>query len=206
MEIRIVIDAPRGWKRRALLLCGALLGVVTVPAVIAHAYDTSWISSGAPVSASALAADLNEAQTRIAALEAFRAQATADGGYSLGGTYCGFTASTGAVFSGPGTQTGYASARAQCQALTGCSATVAHMCTPDELVRTKQLGRAITYSGGSGYGWIASGVGSGTNATDCTGWTVGTTTAQGGAWYESPPTSEPALSGCQVSNPILCCN
>jgi hypothetical protein len=68
MEIRLVIDAPRGW--RVLLLVAMPMALVVGSAALAHAYDTSWIAPQRPVSAAKLKADLDEAQARIAALEA----------------------------------------------------------------------------------------------------------------------------------------
>jgi hypothetical protein len=51
--------------RWGVLPLAVLLGAMAV----AHAYDTSWIASSQPVSAAKLKADLDEAQTRLAALE-----------------------------------------------------------------------------------------------------------------------------------------
>jgi formylglycine-generating enzyme required for sulfatase activity len=49
---------------------GVLAGVaLMLGSLIARAYDTSWIGAGQPVSAASLKADLDEAQSRIAALE-----------------------------------------------------------------------------------------------------------------------------------------
>jgi hypothetical protein len=70
MEIKIVIDAPKGWERRILLYVMTPIALVAAAAVGAHAYDTSWIQANAPVSAASLKADLDEAQTRLTNIEA----------------------------------------------------------------------------------------------------------------------------------------
>jgi hypothetical protein len=205
MEIRIVIDAPKGWRRRVLLLGGALVGLIGVPAVIAHAYDTSWIVSGGPVSASSLAANLNEAQSRIAALESFRATVTADGGYPVGATYCGVTAS---VVTGGGIG-GYAAARSLCQTASGCNST-AHMCTGDELARSVALGHSPTVVG-SGGGWYASGSyspgGANPATDDCNGWLEGASNFWGACWVYNPGNNQngPSACSCASSVPVICC-
>jgi hypothetical protein len=85
MQIKLVtvdfrLSENAKWAIRwALLPLGVLVGSMAV----ARAYDTAWIASGTTVSATKLKADLDEAQTRITALEgqvhpssAFRAEVT----------------------------------------------------------------------------------------------------------------------------------
>ena len=210
MEIKIVIDAPKGWKRRVLLYVVTPVALVAATALIARAtvqnVDASWIQSGSQVSASDLSNDFGTVNAnftsldqRITALEAFRTQATADGGYSLGATYCGLTTGTTGAFTS-GALVGYAAARPLCQ--TACGATTAHMCVGDEIVRTYQLGKSIPVTG-----WYSGGV-SGysptTGAEDCTGWTEA---AQlGAAWSANGTVGNPSLGNCSTSQPILCCN
>jgi hypothetical protein len=58
---------------------GFLAGIpLMIGSVIARAYDTSWIATNQPVSAMQLKAALDEAQTRIAALEAAVGQVSSD--------------------------------------------------------------------------------------------------------------------------------
>ena len=75
MKITIEIDAALSERskkgiRWILLPLAVFAGTVTV----AHAYDTSWIRSGQPVSSSQLASNLNEIQARLVALESNRTE------------------------------------------------------------------------------------------------------------------------------------
>lgn len=58
---------PHTKRYRFLLHIGLPVVVVAATAMTAHAYDTSWISSGQAVSAGQLKADLDEVQTRLPA-------------------------------------------------------------------------------------------------------------------------------------------
>jgi hypothetical protein len=196
MEIKIVVDGPKGWKRRVLMLCGALVGVIALPVVIARAYSTAWIQSGQPVSAAALSADLDEVQTRLAALEAFKTRATQDGGFSLGATFCGATGSTNGQITN-----GYAGAKGLCTALSACGmSSTAHMCTTEDLSRSMQLGITLAT------GWYSAFVEivdhNGLGYSDCGAWTNSTPTAGGSYWGGSYAT----LDLCNNSHPVLCCN
>jgi hypothetical protein len=143
-------------------------------------------------------------QSGVTALQAFQTQATSNGAYSLGATYCGATAPTQGAFSGPGQWTGYASARVQCEAVSGCSATASHMCTTEELIRTKQLGGAITTGG-----WYSSALIGDYSTTasvdDCVQWTSVTAANLGSTW---DPALGPSWDFCSRSggHTILCCN
>jgi hypothetical protein len=123
----------------------------------------------------------------------------------VGGTFCGATAATEGAFSGPGALTGYASARAQCQGVATCSKTTAHMCTSEEIARTRQLGGAITTT--TTYGWYSSGLyiyWATDTAFDCEGWTSNAATYVGPVWY--PASNYPTGLVCSTSEQILCCN
>ena len=54
---------------RSFLYIGLPIAVVAASAMIAGAYDTSWIASGQTLSATKLKGDLDEAQSRIVTLE-----------------------------------------------------------------------------------------------------------------------------------------
>jgi hypothetical protein len=207
MKIKVYVldlEIPRRTKRIALVVgvpAALLLGVVA----IAYASGLTTFSAGQELSSSSMNANFNYLQSEIASLQAFQTAATADGGYSVGGTFCGATAATEGSFSGPGTLTGYASARAQCQGVAACSATTGHMCTAEEIVRTRQLGGAITTT--STYGWYAGGLyiyWSTDQAFDCQGWTSNVATNVGPVWY--PASNYPTGLGCSNSEQILCCN
>lgn len=54
---------------RISIYIGLPMAVVMASAMIAHAFDTSWIAPGQPLSSSQLKADLDETQSRLAALQ-----------------------------------------------------------------------------------------------------------------------------------------
>ena len=59
------------------MLVSLPLSIVMAAGISARAYDTSWIAAGQPVSSSKLRADLDEIQTRLAALESLQVIPTA---------------------------------------------------------------------------------------------------------------------------------
>jgi len=207
MKLKVYVidfETPR-WVRRLVAYVAPVVLVLGVAAIALAGNLVTW-TDGQPLKAADLNSNFASLQSQINALQAFQVQATADGGYSLGATFCGVTAATAGSFSGPGTLTGYASAKAQCQAVSTCSPTAAHMCTSDEVVRTRQRGEAITYSP-AGYAWYASGVYAtyaGDGQYDCGGWSEIGSTSFGSAW--STVTVSPNNDVCSNSHPILCCN
>jgi hypothetical protein len=66
MTVDLRLSTNAKWAIRWVLLP---LGMLTGSMAVARAYDTTWIASGLPLSATKLKADLDEAQARIAALE-----------------------------------------------------------------------------------------------------------------------------------------
>jgi hypothetical protein len=70
INIRLSLDAPRGWNRRVFFYVATPLALVAAASALAYAYDTTWIKDGQPVSASALQGDLDEIQARLVTLEA----------------------------------------------------------------------------------------------------------------------------------------
>jgi hypothetical protein len=72
MEIKISVDAPKGWTRRVLLYVATPLALVGVTAAIASAgpmnpIDTSWIAAPHQISAALLKANLDDLQTQCTA-------------------------------------------------------------------------------------------------------------------------------------------
>lgn len=203
MEIRIVIDAPTGWKRRVLLYVVIPVALVASTAIIARAtvqnVDASWVASGAPVSAANFNSDLNTINANFASLDQrltiLEARTTSDGGYSVNATYCGTTESMTGQIAG-----GYAGAKAFCVA--ACNgANTAHMCTTEELLRSLSLG-----TGQPGPSWISTGtlgvVWSPSSAADCNRWASAESSDYGGAWDGNGA----VLSSCDTVSPIACCN
>jgi hypothetical protein len=175
-----------------------LAGVaILLGALVARAYDTSWVTAGQTVSAAKLKADLDEAQARIAALESFQQRATGNGTYSLGAVYCGSTAPvTGSIG-------GYAGGKALCAAAAVCNSATAHMCSGEEVIRSLATGIALPVPP-QGFSWYASGVwaqaANGHPVDDCLAFTA-TDNHVGQAW-----TGTTNNGGCTASYPILCCD
>jgi len=219
MKLKLVIvdmEIPPRWKKWGLRV-GIPAAVLIGGGAIAWAGNLVTWTDGQPLKSADLNNNFSYLQGEITALQAaqaqsqaFQVQATADGGFSVGATYCGATAATAGSFSGPGALTGYASAKASCQAVSGCSA-AAHMCSGEEIVRTRQVGHAVAFGGATNEGWTASGVynyyGPGTaDTSDCNGWTTAGGSTAGSTWYVMAAFSQPALNYCSASQPILCCN
>jgi hypothetical protein len=123
--------------------------------------------------------------------------------YALGGVYKQATADpyNGLTVGGP---TG---AKAKCEAATGSAA--AHMCTPEEMVRSLQLGVAPPAEPG----WIYTGSaayfvpgGTGKTADDCSGWTASTSSALGMTWVGGGPPTFASPQACNLTFKILCCD
>jgi hypothetical protein len=71
--------------------------------------------------------------------------------YSLDATYCGKTAATSSPFT-TGNITGYVVAKTLCESVAQCNnAPSAHMCTNEEIVRSRQLGVYVEH------GWHSTG-------------------------------------------------
>lgn len=68
-HIRFSFDAPRGAGARIARFFGVPIALVMAAGLAAYAYDTTWVASNQPISASKLKANLDEAQSRLAALE-----------------------------------------------------------------------------------------------------------------------------------------
>jgi hypothetical protein len=76
----------------------------------------------------------------------------------------------------------------------------AHMCTSEELVRTRQAGLPV-----SAGGWFAQGLDAfdgSRHFNDCAGWLDGSDASGGAMWGGT----RAATSFCGTSQPILCCD
>lgn len=180
---------------------------LALPAVVLFGGAVAWASvpttfkDGDTLSAQALDDDFASLDGRLQRLETAHARETADGGYSLGATYCGQTGNTTGDLSGlPAPGSGYAKARAQCQ--TACSSATAHMCTAEELVRSRTVGKQPVE------GWYSSGVyaprinASSDWIMDCVSWSNGTTDREGMVWESYGPNA----TSCNASVAVLCCD
>lgn len=156
--------------------------------------DTAWIASGSALSATKLKGNLADLQAQID-----KPIITKNGKqYSLGASYCGSTAATNGQITG-----GYAGAKTLCESVVACSnSKSAHMCTADELVRSRQL--QVNVPGG----WYATGAyayyaPSNTAMDDCNGFTSNSATVDAPAWSA---TATPTLYSCSDVRPVLCCD
>ena len=202
MKITIDLELSPLQKKivRGGVVAGAVMGALGVGLAIAAPIDTTWVVDQKPLSATALKGDLDGLQAQVTALQAARAQETADGGYSLGAAYCGSSpVTTGAITSGP--LSGYAAARKICQGVAGCGVG-AHMCTGDEIARTASL----SIAGPASNGWYSGSTRfpDSNVVNNCSGWTDGAGT-HGGPVVQAP-TWDPSALLCNTSAPILCCN
>jgi hypothetical protein len=200
VDIRIHIDLTERQKRimRAAVVAGTVIAALGIGIAMAAPIDTTWIASGQPISASALASNINELNRRTV----LTVGATS---YSVGATkYCGTgpVAMTGAVTYN--NATGYAATKAMCEASTGCgTSATAHMCSAEEIVRSFSLG--LTLPGG----WYSTGgdiYGATYNSIDCDGWTLATSGQVGMTAGGSAGSPAFGVAACAGSNPVLCCD
>lgn len=173
---------------RGGVVAGAVIAALGIGLAIASPHQ--WATNDA-----LKATDLNSLNVVTLTTDAGTAQ------YSVGATkYCGVTSGNydGAQVGG------YRGGKGVCQAT--CSSATAHMCTNDELIRTKALGGTVsTFS--TPYAWYSSGVWVqyGTDQQfDCSSWTSNSSTFLASAWRSTDDT--PNNVQCNNQFPILCCD
>jgi hypothetical protein len=181
----------------AIVLAAAGVGSAAVP----HAFKP-----GDVVSASAMNENFTELDQRIDKKNRFVAQIGGGPAYSMGATtFCGNTAPTAGRFMSGATKIGYPAAKAQCEAVAGCSPS-AHMCTLEEVVRLAQMGVGPPAPGWVGSGVVAPTAGPTQETGDCGGWShdgpVGAIGEQGYIWTGTFT----AYNSCSTQQPILCCD
>lgn len=182
INIRFVIDAPQGWKRRMLLYVATPLALVTAVSAVAYAYDTSWIGSTKPVSASALKTNLDEIQKRL--------EGSVCGGTSM--TFTGMISATAGI-------SGYKAAHDAC--VTACGIPSAHMCTASEVTGYLANGGS---PGGVGVGWVSTGATFGATpglGGDCQGYTDANPSMNGPLFVGD----KCAAGACNSLRAIICC-
>jgi hypothetical protein len=179
------------------------IGRLALPVVIilvggaVYAGVPNTFKPGDSLSAQTMNDNFTALDQRITKLEALSATETADGGWSSGATFCGSTGTTVgdlSTLSSTGTATGYAKARALCQAV--CGAPGAHMCIAAEIVKSSALGHAVPK------GWYSTGASDYYLNSDCIGWTS-TAGYQGAVWDGTGPSF---VSDCTSTNQVLCCD
>jgi hypothetical protein len=193
MRVQIHIDFEISPRVKRALKIGIPAAVILAGGVV-YANVPNTFKDGDALSAQTMNDNFTALDTRLAKVEAQSAKEVADGGFSIGATYCGATGNTPANLSQlAGGGTSYVKARAACQ--TACSQPSAHMCSGEELVRSAQLGLT------TGNGWYSSGAQNSINS-ECIGWTDGTSTSYYGPLWTNQPNSD----ACNTSHPVLCCN
>ena len=168
---------------------------------LAYAARPNWMA-GDLLKATDLDSAFSDMESRLATLETGRVVVHKNGKqYSLGATYCGFTAPTTGAFSATGGLSGYAAAKALCEEVAACgSSPSAHMCTAPDLLRTTALG--IEPIGG----WFSGGLyqNEAKIIYDCGGWTTSSPGEGGAAWNPAP--NSPSGLVCSTSTVVLCCD
>jgi len=145
-----------------------------------------------------------------------------DGGVftiSSNGTFCGFSATTTnglfptTLVLGVGTVGGYRSAKVICEQT--CTASAAHMCSSEEVIRSAQLGVIPRPATGT-YFWMSCGAysyysPSSMPSTDCLGWTTSAASQMGamfGVDSNGPAGTQrvwPTIDSCDRTYRIACC-
>ena len=178
-----------GSARHRRAIKWSLIAALTVAPVVAFGVPTTMPAQSGPIQAS----DFDEIYAAVNALENNPVRVAGSKRISLNAIHCGVTSTT---FTGA--LGGYPGAKAACESRCGSSS--AHMCTPDEMVRTAQLGATMP----SAEGWIAGGVNTSGSATqsDCGGFTLATAGLDGLTFTGTAP----GRVDCSASLPILCCD
>jgi hypothetical protein len=132
---------------------------------------------------------------------------------SADGLFCGTTAPTQGLVTATdpltrGSVSGYRAAKLLCEQASGCASPTAHMCSASEMIRSAQLG--IFANRPQGFSWVATGAVypgsfSGLSASDCMGWTNGTSAQTASAWQSTRGTAAGLAFNCDQSAPLACC-
>ncbi len=197
--IRIEIRIDRRTARRALVVAAVL--AVSVTAGVGLAVPTTF-QDGQILKAADLNGNFADLETRVAALEGFKARATKGEKYSVGGTVCGLTPkTTGDLAALPNAGSGLAKAKAACAAVAGCSPT-AHMCTTEEVARSMATGTPNA----DATGWMMSGMMAVSlqitgYTNNCEGFTSSQVNFNGAVGNANG-----SYSPCSIAQPVLCCD
>jgi len=200
--IRIEIRIDRASARKILIVGGFLVLLGSAGAALGV---PKVFQEGETLTAADLNRNFGDLETRVANVEAFKDRATKGGKYSVGGAYCGSTASTSGDLSGisaPGSS--YTKAKAACETVTGCSPT-AHVCTEEEIYRSASTGNAPPD------GWIMANLAvrmaGNFPVHGCLSFTTSSNTYSGWVWQSSTATFVGcSCSGCPGPIPLLCCD
>lgn len=185
--IRIEIKIDRATVRRSIVVGGTLVLFAVIGAAVAVPVT---FSDGNVLTSAQLNANFSNLEQRMAAAEK---RLSGNGKYTIGGGYCGATA-TGTA----GNLGGYAAGKALCETTCGNSST-AHMCTTEEVLKAVSTGVTLPY------GWYSSGAyqgNSGSTQHDCQQWT----SSNGGEMGSAYLVYGLFTSYCNAVQPVLCCD
>ena len=182
--MKIEIELKPGSARRI----GGVAATIVVLGGAAFAYANQiHFSSGQTLTAAQLNGNFDE----LYAAAAKPTIAKNGKSISIGGSYCGASATT---YNG-GEVGGYTGAKAKCE--TACASTTAHMCDAAEITRSQQLGTTMP----DGV-WVAAFTSSNT-PEDCLSWTDGQANT-GMVLNLSPPIL--MIVACTTKHAIACCD
>lgn len=188
MKVHIEFELPR-WSKRVIAI-GAPFVVLGLLAVVVVAAPKQW-TGGDPLKA----VDLNGLNVL---------DAGANGVYSVGATtFCNASSPT------VGAAGGYPAMKALCQ--TACGSSTAHVCSPEEVSRSLQLGLEHTKLPSTlpAWYWISTGAVStasgSTNLADCDGWR-NNNAAGAQLTIDSNGHAYPGFGTCSPMIPAACCD
>jgi hypothetical protein len=206
MKVRVYVldvSVPR-WLRYALV--AGIPAVVLATTALVRADVKNVFGAGDPLSSAKLNENFKALADAVTKLETKKLVVTnpANGkSISVGALYCGVTPAP-IIGSAIG---GYEAAAQSCRAAVGCqSSPSVHMCTSEELLRSRSVGIEIPsswYSTGSALVSFYNTTEHGLN--DCTEWTSGVANQQGSQW-KAGGSPGPGFAGCASPAPIACCD
>ena len=184
--MKFEIELKSGTARR-IGIVAATIAILGVGAVV-YANQIQF-SAGQTLTAAALNSNFGELYASAAKPTVTKNSKS----ISIGGAYCGATATTydGSAIGG------YTGAKAKCE--TACASATAHMCDAGEIVRSQQLG--IAPANGA---WVAAFNDTTDTTVDCISWTNNQSNANGMAWNQALPMILHA--GCDTAHAIACCD
>lgn len=196
----VALDLSPRQKRiiRHGVVAGAVIAALGVGMALAAPIDTTWIGPNKPVTSTDLKGDLDGLQAQISS---GRAVVMINGkSMSVGATV--YKANTTSTYTGAQVG-GYAGGKALCE--TAVSSPSAHMCTPQEVLRSAAVGITPPPTPG----WLSTGIISdvatnpASTLNDCTGFTSAAQSSSGQVVGNSWAPSEVR---CVFAQQVLCCD